>query len=113
LVHRGHLPRPDAAARDRGQRADSLCRGVLRPQALTLGSMPRRSRGMLSGARTPQLFRIGPLVDEIPGMNHTMENPSISVIVCTRNRGASVAPTIQSILGNTHHSFEVILIDQS
>lgn len=75
--------------------------------------MPRRSRGMLSGARTPQLFRIGPLVDEIPGMNHTMENPSISVIVCTRNRGASVAPTIQSILGNTHHSFEVILIDQS
>jgi GT2 family glycosyltransferase len=37
----------------------------------------------------------------------------ISAIVCTRNRGASVVATIQSILVNTHSRFEVIVIDQS
>ena len=40
-------------------------------------------------------------------------NPKISAVVCTRNRGDRVAATINSLLANTHPSFEVILIDQS
>lgn len=38
---------------------------------------------------------------------------TISAVVCTRNRGASAAATIASILANTHPNFEVILVDQS
>jgi glycosyltransferase involved in cell wall biosynthesis len=40
-------------------------------------------------------------------------SPVISVVVCTRNRGASAVETVISILANTHPSFELILIDQS
>lgn len=40
-------------------------------------------------------------------------SPLISAVVCTRNRGASVVATIETILANTHPDFEVLLIDQS
>lgn len=39
--------------------------------------------------------------------------PEVSALVCTRNRGASIVPTVRSILGNEHVSFELIVVDQS
>lgn len=39
--------------------------------------------------------------------------PRISAVICTRNRGARAVLAVQSILSNTHSSFELILIDQS
>ena len=41
------------------------------------------------------------------------KQPDISAVVCTRNRGASVVATIQSILASTHPNFELVLVDQS
>lgn len=37
----------------------------------------------------------------------------VSVVVCTRNRGRNIVPTINSILANTHPNFEILIIDQS
>jgi glycosyltransferase involved in cell wall biosynthesis len=42
-----------------------------------------------------------------------LPKPSISAVICTRNRGSTVIPTVISILANTHSNFEVILVDQS
>lgn len=42
-----------------------------------------------------------------------MNTPTISAIICTRNRGASVVAAVESILANDHPAFEVIVIDQS
>ncbi len=39
--------------------------------------------------------------------------PSISAVVCTRNRGSRVASTVESILACDHPSFELVVIDQS
>lgn len=39
--------------------------------------------------------------------------PTISAIVCTRNRGASAVDTVRSILASDHGSFELIVVDQS
>lgn len=39
--------------------------------------------------------------------------PSITAVVCTRNRGDRIVDTLQSILANTHPNFEVLVIDQS
>jgi glycosyltransferase involved in cell wall biosynthesis len=39
--------------------------------------------------------------------------PEISALVCTRNRGGSIVPTVRSILGNEHPSFELVVVDQS
>ncbi len=37
----------------------------------------------------------------------------VSVLICTRNRGDSVAATLESVLVNTYPDFEVLLVDQS
>lgn len=42
-----------------------------------------------------------------------LEEPTISAVVCTRNRGDRIVSTIESILGNTHPNFELIIVDQS
>jgi hypothetical protein len=39
--------------------------------------------------------------------------PTITAIVCTRNRGASAVDTVRSILANDHRAFELIVVDQS
>ena len=36
-----------------------------------------------------------------------------TVMICTRDRGASVAATLESVLANTYPNFEVLLVDQS
>lgn len=42
-----------------------------------------------------------------------MTSPSITALVCTRNRGASVAHTVRGMMANDHPDFEVHVIDQS
>ncbi len=42
-----------------------------------------------------------------------MTAPTVSVVVCTRNRGESIVATVASLLANDHPAFEVIVIDQS
>lgn len=37
----------------------------------------------------------------------------VSVIICTRDRGALGAETVRSVLANDHPSFEVIVVDQN
>lgn len=37
----------------------------------------------------------------------------ISAVICTRNRGDRLAPTLESLLANTHPNFEVLVVDQS
>jgi GT2 family glycosyltransferase len=39
--------------------------------------------------------------------------PELTVVVATRNRGASVTRTLQTILENGHPSFQVCVVDQS
>lgn len=39
--------------------------------------------------------------------------PRVSVIICTRNRGDSAVLTLETVLANSHPSFELILVDQS
>ena len=41
------------------------------------------------------------------------KNPTVSVIICTRDRGNQVFRTIDSVLKNHHCSYEVIIVDQS
>lgn len=41
------------------------------------------------------------------------DGPSVTTLVCTRNRGRSVSDAVSSILGNTHPNFELVVIDQS
>jgi glycosyltransferase involved in cell wall biosynthesis len=38
---------------------------------------------------------------------------NVSVVICTRNRGDSIVPTLETVLTNTYPDFEVIVIDQS
>ena len=42
-----------------------------------------------------------------------MTSRTITALVCTRNRGASVADTVRGIMANDHPDFEVHVIDQS
>ena len=39
--------------------------------------------------------------------------PSVSVVIATKNRDDSVTQTVDSILSNTHTRFEIVVIDQS
>ncbi len=48
-------------------------------------------------------------VSKIEDDNETL----ISVVVCTRNRGKSIAETIESLLTSDAKSFEIVIIDQS
>src|SRR5215213_2774185 len=43
----------------------------------------------------------------------TEPSPAITALICTRNRGASLVPTVSSILASEHTSFELLVIDQS
>src|SRR5690242_4948838 len=38
---------------------------------------------------------------------------AVSAVVCTRNRGASVVATVESILASDCADFEVVVVDQS
>src|SRR4051812_34148452 len=42
-----------------------------------------------------------------------MTSPEVSVVICTRNRGAEILGTIQSVIANDFVDFELIIIDQS
>lgn len=42
-----------------------------------------------------------------------LEEPTISAVVCTRNRGDRIVATVNSILANTHPGFELLIVDQS
>ncbi len=42
-----------------------------------------------------------------------LESPSVTALVCTRNRGERIADTVESLLANTSSSFEVVIVDQS
>ena len=42
-----------------------------------------------------------------------MVGPEIAVIVCTRNRPASLERTLESLSVQTHGNFEVVVVDQS
>jgi glycosyltransferase involved in cell wall biosynthesis len=39
--------------------------------------------------------------------------PSLSVLLCTRNRGEKIRNAVDSILGNTFTDFELLVVDQS
>lgn len=39
--------------------------------------------------------------------------PFVSALVCTRNRGANIISTVQTILANNYPDFELIVVDQS
>lgn len=50
------------------------------------------------------------------GANETVKSdklPTISALICTRNRGASLVPTVRSILRPDSPCTEVVIIDQS
>lgn len=40
-------------------------------------------------------------------------NASVTVLVCTRNRGPQIVPTIATILDNRYPTFELVVVDQS
>ncbi|OAN45261.1 glycosyl transferase [Chloroflexus islandicus] len=42
-----------------------------------------------------------------------MRIPTVSAVICTRNRGESAVVAVESILANDHPAFELIVIDQS
>jgi glycosyltransferase involved in cell wall biosynthesis len=39
--------------------------------------------------------------------------PTVSVVICTRNRGEQVRAAIESVLATQHSNFELIVVDQS
>ncbi|MGQ9612230.1 glycosyltransferase family 2 protein [Chloroflexus sp.] len=42
-----------------------------------------------------------------------MSLPTMSAVICTRNRGERILAAVESILANDHPAFELIVIDQS
>ena len=47
---------------------------------------------------------------ETPAQNNAHE---VDVVICTRNRGASIGAAVASVLANDHPSFRLTVIDQS
>ncbi len=45
--------------------------------------------------------------------SHTPESSLLSVVVCTRNRGGNLLPTVESLLKQTYANFELLILDQS
>jgi GT2 family glycosyltransferase len=43
----------------------------------------------------------------------TQRTPEVSVVICTRDRGAEIVATIESVVANGFADFELIVIDQS
>jgi GT2 family glycosyltransferase len=43
----------------------------------------------------------------------TERSPAVSVVICTRDRGAEIVGTIESVIANGFADFELIIIDQS
>ena len=43
----------------------------------------------------------------------TNDCPTMSAVICTRNRGAGVVAALTTLLANSHPNFEAILVDQS
>src|SRR5215213_9253457 len=43
----------------------------------------------------------------------TQRSPEVSVVICTRDRGAEIVGTIRSVIANSFADFELIIIDQS
>jgi glycosyltransferase involved in cell wall biosynthesis len=48
-------------------------------------------------------------------VNHLaqVDIPTVSSVICTRNRGNQVQAAIESVLANQHSNFELIVVDQS
>ncbi|MCA9872899.1 MAG: glycosyltransferase [Anaerolineales bacterium] len=42
-----------------------------------------------------------------------LTQPSVTAVVCTRNRGERIVKTIESLLANRHPNYEVLVVDQS
>ncbi|MGQ0658303.1 MAG: glycosyltransferase family 2 protein [Chromatiales bacterium] len=55
------------------------------------------------------------MTDVMAGARERQERkyPSLTVVVCTRNRGDSVSRAVDSILGGDYADFELIVVDQS
>ena len=45
--------------------------------------------------------------------NFTQNNPAVTVIICTRNRGDNVLLTARAVLAGDYHDFEMLIMDQS
>jgi glycosyltransferase involved in cell wall biosynthesis len=49
----------------------------------------------------------------VTGPETNESRPTVTAVVCTRDRGAELNATLRSILANDHENFELIVIDQS
>ena len=45
--------------------------------------------------------------------SHIPASALLSVVICTRNRGSNLLPTVESILKQTYSDFELLILDQS
>jgi hypothetical protein len=70
------------------------------------------TRGGRSTAYAPGSSRNTYESDGYPPSNRRKRARS-QCLVCSGNRGGSIVPTVRSILGNEHASFEPVVVDQS
>jgi glycosyltransferase involved in cell wall biosynthesis len=54
-----------------------------------------------------------PVWSAVPVNNQRVNVPPISVVICTCNRGALIATSVESILRNNYPVFELVVVDQS
>lgn len=50
---------------------------------------------------------------KVSGKGEGMSLPTMSAVICTRNRGERILASVESILANDHPAFELIVVDQS